>query len=101
MTDLQLRDVPQGVLLPVRVQARAKHAGVVGIYAGALKIAVTTAPEKGRANRAVHAILAELLQIAPQRLRLVRGATSCAKQFLVVGLCAAEVLQRLGLHGPS
>lgn len=48
-----------------------------------LRVRVTAAPEGGEANRAVTALLAEALGVAPSRIALVRGATSRDKLFRI------------------
>ncbi len=40
-----------GALLPVRARAAARVAAIRGVQDGALKVFVTQAPEKGKANR--------------------------------------------------
>jgi len=86
---------PRGVVLPVRVRAGARRTGVAGEYDGALRIDVVAAPEKGKANRAVADVLAELFYVAKSNVELVSGATSPKKRFLVAGIEAATALERL------
>jgi uncharacterized protein YggU (UPF0235/DUF167 family) len=50
---------------------------------GVFRVRVTAAPEGGEANRAVIALLAEALGVAPSRIALVRGAASRDKLFRV------------------
>jgi len=70
-----------GELLEVRVQPRARRNEVVEQAGGVFRVRVTAAPESGAANRAVVALLAEALDVAPSRLALVHGATSRDKLF--------------------
>jgi hypothetical protein len=79
----------------VRVHARASRSAIVGWEGGTLRVAVTEAPEAGRANRAVTELLARTLGVAPSSLALVRGATARDKFFRVGGLAPAEVRARL------
>jgi uncharacterized protein YggU (UPF0235/DUF167 family) len=50
---------------------------------GAFRVRVTAAPEGGEANRAVIALLADALGVAPSRIALVRGAASRDKLFRI------------------
>lgn len=75
-----------GILIPVRVKAGARRTGVAGEHDGALRIDVTAAPEKGKANKAVAAVLAKSLGVAKSSAELVSGATSSQKRFLVRGI---------------
>jgi uncharacterized protein (TIGR00251 family) len=72
-----------GQLLDVRVQPRARRNEVVEQAGGVLRVRVTAAPEGGEANRAVIALLADALGVAPSRIALVRGAASRDKLFRI------------------
>jgi hypothetical protein len=67
------------------VQARARRNEVVAQPDGTFRVRVTAAPEDGGANRAVIALLAEALGVAPSRIELARGAVSRDKLFRIAG----------------
>jgi uncharacterized protein YggU (UPF0235/DUF167 family) len=80
----------------VRVHPGARRAGVTGRLAdGAWKIAVTEAPEGGRANRALETLLADALGVARDRVGVVLGAGSRGKTVEVSGLGMDEIERRL------
>jgi uncharacterized protein YggU (UPF0235/DUF167 family) len=85
----------EGAVLPVLAHPGAKRNAVLGERAGALRIAVTAAPERGKANEAIQALLAEALELKPKQLSLISGATSRQKRFLVEGIDSRELLERL------
>lgn len=87
-----------GAVIRLRVKARAGRTGLAGVHAGALRVAVNEAPEKGKANRAVLEVVAKALGLAPSSLRLVSGETSQDKQ-VWVPLEAGEAAKRLGEAG--
>lgn len=58
-------------------------------------MAVHAAPEKGKANAAVAALLARALSVATGTVRLLAGAASRDKTFLVEGLDGATARDRL------
>ena len=95
MIDLQQTD--EGVLLPVRVQPRARHNAIMGIHGGRIKVAVTQAPEKGKANVAVVKVLAKALGVNRSHIILKNGATSQQKVLLISGMEPAELRQRLSI----
>lgn len=69
-----------GAEFSCRVTPRARKAAI-SRDGGVIRIAVTAAPEDGRANMAVAAALAHALGVAKTRLSLVRGASARDKQF--------------------
>ena len=91
--DLAWRVVEGGLELRVKAQPRARRPGLQGLVAGVdgprIKVAVNEAPEDGRANRAICAVLAEVLELAPSRVSVTQGATSRDKTVLAEGDAAA------------
>ena len=63
-----------------RVTPGARHTALV-LEDGVIRVHVTTAPEDGKANRAVAELLARALGVAKSRLELVRGQTARDKVF--------------------
>lgn len=83
------------MLLPVRAQPGAKSSGVRGEQDGALKVSVTQIAEKGKANKALLALLSKALDVRKSQLELVAGATAGHKQFLVRDVTVDELRRRL------
>jgi len=94
---IQLGQHAEGVILPVRAQPGARKAGVLGEQAGALKVAVTAPPEDGRANKALVELLREVLGIKRSQIELLSGQTSRAKRFLVSGVSATALAEKLAM----
>ena len=92
---IQLQSRSDGVILPVRVQPGARRPGITGEHGGSLKVAVTQAAEKGKANAAAIEALCEALSLRPSQLELVLGAASRQKKFLVRGLSLEELNRRI------
>jgi uncharacterized protein len=84
-----------GAILPVLAHAGARRNAIVGERAGSLRVAVTSPPERGKANEAIQTLLAESLDIKPGRMSLISGPTSRQKRFLIDGMDSAELLARL------
>jgi len=85
----------EGCILPVRAHAGARRNEIGGEHDGALRVAVTQAPEKGKANKAIAALLAKELAVRKSQVELLAGETSPQKRFLVRGLTPAELQARL------
>jgi uncharacterized protein (TIGR00251 family) len=90
---LQIHEL--GVILPVRAQPGAGRNAVLGEHQGKLKVAVTQAPEKGKANKAVIEVLAKALGIKRSQVELIAGETSQQKKFLIRGISLAELEAKL------
>src|SRR5205823_4214802 len=80
---LTLEPDPRGVVLSIRAHASARRSAILGVREGALRVAVTAAPEKGKANRAIIAVLSKTLGISKAQIELVSGETSAKKRLLV------------------
>ena len=81
--------------MPVRAQPGAKSSGVRGEQDGALKVSVTQIAEKGKANKALVAVLSDALDVRKSQLELVAGVTAGHKQFLVRGVGMEELRRRI------
>ena len=84
-----------GVKIEVHVSAGASRSGVIGEHGGRLKVSVSAAPERGKANEAVVEVVAEALGVKRGQVRVVRGETSRQKTVSVRGLTAEETVDRL------
>ena len=92
---LALEQTDDGVLLPVHAQPGARKNAIVGVHAGRLKVAVTQAAEKGKANAALVKVLASELGLKRSQLFLRSGPTSSRKTFLVTGVKPDDLKERL------
>ena len=88
---LDLEEQVDGVVLPIRAHAAARRNAILGARAGALRVAVTAAPEKGKANQAIVALLSKTLGIAKSSIELVAGETSPQKRVLLRGVEVQQV----------
>jgi len=88
---IALREHPEGVILPIRVQPGARKTALVGEHGGALKLAVTAPPEDGRANAALVDLVRELLGLKRSQVELIGGATSRNKSILIRGMPADQI----------
>jgi len=99
VTPAFLRPTPSGVTLAVRVQPGAKKTAIVGIYGegdtAQLKIAVQAPPIEGRANLALIAFLARILDLPRSSVELVVGELSRSKVFLLRGLTLDQAQKKL------
>ncbi|MFP3938233.1 MAG: DUF167 domain-containing protein [Phycisphaerae bacterium] len=93
--NVSIRRDPSGAIIAVKVVAGASRDGVSGIIGDRLKVATSTAPEKGKANAAVAETLADFFGLAKRQVRLVSGTTRPQKAFLLEGLNPAVGREKL------
>ncbi len=84
-----------GTILPVRAHAAARRNQLQGEHAGCLQVSVTQAPEKGKANKAIAALLARALELRKSQIELIAGETSPQKRFLIRDVAASELARRI------
>ena len=85
------------LLLKVKVIPSSSRNQIAGKLGDRLKIKVAAAPEKGKANQAVAAILANVLGIAERNITICSGHTSPEKSVLITGIEKIAVLAALGI----
>ena len=83
------------VRLRVRVSPGARRSEVVGRLGDAWKVRVRSAPERGRANDEVTAVLAKTLRLPPRDVRIVAGHASREKVVELHGLAIEDAERRL------
>jgi uncharacterized protein (TIGR00251 family) len=92
---IEISEHVEGSVLSVRAQPGARRNAIVGEAAGALKIAVTAPPDKGRANQALVDVLREALGLKGSQIELLSGFTSRHKKFLIRGWSKPNLEGRL------
>ena len=92
---IQVNHHADGCVIAVRAQPGARRDAVVGEHNGALKVAVSAPPDKGKANLAVAALLCDCLGLKKTQVELFAGPTSKDKKFLIRGTSADVVKSRL------
>ena len=93
--NIDVRDVDGGAVIPVKVVPGASRDRIVGSLGDCLKIATSQPAEKGKANKAIAAILAKALGVSKKDVTLVSGPTNPRKEFLIIGMTCREVHKRM------
>jgi len=83
-------------VLSLRVSPGASKDAIVGWHGNALKIRVCAAPENGKANDAVIALLSNTLGLPRRAIILHSGHASRSKRIRIEGLTLTEITARLG-----
>lgn len=92
-----VRDAGGGVEIVVKVVPGASRSRIAGALGDALKVQVAAAPERGRANAAVCAVIAAALGVPEKDVSVVRGQSSPRKVVRAAGVAAVTARGMLGL----
>ena len=79
------------MILPVKVVPGASRSRFVGEWDRRAKIAVAAPAEKGKANNALRAFLAELLAVRKSDVTIVAGHSSSVKKIRIERITADTV----------
>ena len=82
--------------LRVRVTPGAKADEIVGWQDDVLRVRVRAAPERGKANEAVCALIASALGLPARSVVVERGHTSREKMLVIEGVTEKMLRERLG-----
>jgi len=93
---ISLRESAEAVTFAVKVHPGASKNAITGELGDALKVSLTAAPEKGRANEACIEFFAKLLKVPRSSVTIASGQTGRNKVIRVAGLTAEEIHARLG-----
>ena len=91
---LEITDTPDGCTFTVKVVPDSSRDRVVGVLGQALKVAVSSPPEKGSANKALMKVLAKQFNLRPNELRILSGHSQPRKRILAINLSARQLRLR-------
>jgi uncharacterized protein (TIGR00251 family) len=95
----RLHDGQKGAALAIRVTPRASKNEIAEILSdGTVRIRLTAPPVEGKANEALVAFLAEILDVPASRVEIVAGATGRDKLVSVLDLDAETLHSRIIQH---
>ncbi|HZU96607.1 MAG TPA: DUF167 domain-containing protein [Planctomycetota bacterium] len=97
MSEISVREDSGAVFIKVAARPGTRDA-VLGAHGDALKLGVSAAPDKGKANKALAELLAEVLGTKKSAVSLVSGETSREKVFRIEGIGAATARAALARH---
>lgn len=95
---LDIKETKQGSLLALKAQPGAARNAINGIHDGCLKVQITTAPDKGKANGAIIKLLAKELGVLKTNIEIVKGEKSRNKVVLFHGISSDNLRDLLLTH---
>jgi uncharacterized protein (TIGR00251 family) len=98
MTIPAIQEVEGGVVFTAKiVPGSSGRTRICGLLDGMLKVKVSAAPEKGKANQCLLKFLAKQLGVKTSAVSIIRGQTGPVKNLLVSGISAKTFFGKLGL----
>lgn len=93
--NLKISQTPNGIIFQVKVVPAGSKTSIEGVYGDMLKVKLSAAPEKGKANEALIEFLAEKLDVKRKFVKILSGQTSKVKQVAVEQMSQQEFLEKL------
>ena len=98
MANLTIQEFDNGVVFTAKIVPGSSRTAVCGLFDGMLKIKISAAPEKGKANQCLIEFLAKQLGVKKNAVSIVSGHTARVKRLQVSGISAAMLLKKLNLN---
>jgi uncharacterized protein (TIGR00251 family) len=92
---IQVSEHPEGCILLIRAQPGARRVGIQGEVGGALKVAVSASPDKGKANQAIMEVLQKILGLKNSQIQLIGGFTNRQKKVLIRDLSKTQLESKI------
>ena len=99
MTNPAIQEIDGGVIITAKiVPGSSGQTRFCGLLDGMLKIKVSAAPEKGKANKCLVKFLSEKLGVKKNAIEIISGHTNPVKQVQVFDISADTLMDRFGLN---
>lgn len=93
--ELKIEKIDGGVVFVAKVVPGSSRTTISGMLDGMLKIKISAAPERGKANQSLVEFLAKRLGVKKNAVSIVSGKTSVVKSIQVLGVSAELLLKKL------
>ena len=97
MLSLTITESDKGVMFGVKVVPGSSRTSIAGTLDGALKVKVSAAPEKGKANQSLIAFLGKTLGVNKKAITIESGHTNPHKIISVSGVSADIIVSKLNI----
>lgn len=98
MGELKIEKTEEGVVFAAKVIPGSSRTAVCGLHGGMLKIKVSAAAEKGKANQCLVDFLAKKLGVRRAEISIIRGQSNPVKAVQVAGMSPEVLCEKLGLN---
>jgi|SRR4030042_892906 uncharacterized protein (TIGR00251 family) len=98
MSSFAFEEIDNSVVFKVKVVPGSSRSAICGLLDGMVKIKVSAAPEKGKANKCLLDFLAKQLGVKKNAVSIISGKTSAVKNVQVMGISTRILLKKLNLN---
>ena len=99
MTNPHIQELDGGIVFTAKVvPGSSGQTRFCGLLDGMLKIKVSAAPEKGKANKCLQEFLARKLDVRKNTVSIISGQTNPVKRVQVLGITIETLLEKFGLN---
>jgi uncharacterized protein (TIGR00251 family) len=101
MSNFAVKEIDDSVVFTVKVVPGSSRTAVCGLLDEMVKIKVSAAPEKGKANKCLLDFLAKQLVVKKNAVKIVSGKSNPVKSVQVLGISVEQLLNKLNLNKQS
>lgn len=83
---MEIQEVENGIIFPVKVQPRSSKNEISGVETGILKVRLTSPPVDNAANRLCIKLFSKWLSISKSKIVIVSGLKNRNKKIKIIGL---------------
>ena len=98
MADLTIREVDGGVVFTAKILPCSSKTTICGLLDGMLKIKVSAAAAKGKANQCLVNFLAKKIGVKKKCASIISGRRNPVKEVQVLGVSAETFLKNINLN---
>jgi uncharacterized protein (TIGR00251 family) len=93
MSELAIQQLGKAVVFTVKVVPGSSRTQIAGLLNGMVKIRLSAAPEKGKANKLLVDFLAKQLGVRSKAVSIISGHKTAVKRVQVSGIRAQQIAQ--------
>lgn len=98
MSQLSIEKKSGGITFKAKIVPGSSKTAFVGILDGMIKVKVSAAPEKGKANKCLTDFLAKKLGVKKNDITIVSGQTNPVKQIHIDGISREIFIEKMNLE---
>ncbi len=95
MSKLNIQPQSNGVVFHVKVKPCSSKTAISGVLDGVLKVKISAAPQKQKANQSLIAFLAKKFGLKKNAVHIISGQTNPVKKILIENISEKKLIESL------